>query len=342
MSDCSILRLGPAGSAHVALLRAALVRRFGRDPPAPAPPAGDWLTFSNRYFDARVLLLGLRAPVPPSLPDAREDGVLLAFDASDPAPVPAALGPHHAAALRDGRCGDVVRLCLAVDARGDAAPAADAGAAEAAEGEYARRVLWCLDRGYEYVEVDATPAGLARGHEKRDKDGFARVVEALGAAMWSSHVMKPRGAGVVAAPAPVAALAPVASVAPVAAGTTAPATATGDAASRADDAERETAAVASLMRGMAEEAAPERGDAEGDARRQHRRDEATFLQLERTLAEAKRLRAASRTEAMSDRERRERAGDAAAKLMGLLDACGWEDGGSEEEEEGSHSSREEQ
>ena len=56
-------------------------------------------------------------------------------------------------------------------------------------------MLWCLDRGYEYVEVDVTPEGMTGGFEERDKDGYARVVEAIGTCMWSSHVMKRRDVG---------------------------------------------------------------------------------------------------------------------------------------------------
>jgi hypothetical protein len=45
---------------------------------------------------------------------------------------------------------------------------------------YTRRVLWCLDHGYEYVQVDLMEYGRSIGHSDREKEGFARIVEAVG------------------------------------------------------------------------------------------------------------------------------------------------------------------
>ena len=43
------------------------------------------------------------------------------------------------------------------------------------------------------------------------------------------------------------------------------------------------------------------------------------------MTEAKRIREASQSESMTDEERRQRAGDTAMRLMGLLDKLGFDD-----------------
>ena len=46
-----------------------------------------------------------------------------------------------------------------------------------------------LDRWYEYVEVDLRKEVLRGGFDVHEKDGFARVVEAIGVTVWSSAGM---------------------------------------------------------------------------------------------------------------------------------------------------------
>jgi hypothetical protein len=58
------------------------------------------------------------------------------------------------------------------------------------EDEYSRRILWCLDHGYEYIEADLSYDGQRTGHEDRDKDGFARIIEAIEGTVWSSAIQK--------------------------------------------------------------------------------------------------------------------------------------------------------
>ncbi len=55
-------------------------------------------------------------------------------------------------------------------------------------------MLWCLDHGYEYVEADLTEYGQSIGHEDREKEGLARIVEAVGNTVWSTAKMRPRKA----------------------------------------------------------------------------------------------------------------------------------------------------
>ena len=39
--------------------------------------------------------------------------------------------------------------------------------------------LWCLDGIYEYVKVDLSQEGQARGHDHWEKDGFTRINDAM-------------------------------------------------------------------------------------------------------------------------------------------------------------------
>jgi hypothetical protein len=96
-----------------------------------------------------------------------------------------ALEPVHNGAQELLQAGDLLRLCVGVSLGQNQ----NYENAKEYEQEYARRILWCLDRGYEYVEADLSPEGVTVGHDVREKDGFARVVEAFCGTVWSSAVM---------------------------------------------------------------------------------------------------------------------------------------------------------
>lgn len=191
-SITSVLRIGLAeNNASAALLKTALQSHFETD-----DNDATTLTVSNRYFHANVQLEDL---VPPSksLETTKEDGILLVFDAmhSNPSVIGSnssscsfdALTLVHDQAERDGECGDLLRLCVGVYI-GEKTSTELRGKDH--EEEYSRRVLWCLDRGYEYVEADLSQEGQLSGHDERDKDGFARIVEAISGTVWSSAVME--------------------------------------------------------------------------------------------------------------------------------------------------------
>ena len=208
MSNRSILRIGPIGASNgcsAAILRDALLRHFSPDGGGDGGDAGgddddvgnngNMLAISNRYFDASVLLLGLRqshrdddaggGAVPPE-----EDGVLLVFDdvpirdvdgeegAANGLPAPTPLVSfdsldriHGDAVARNPPMGELLRLCIGAAATApstDDPPTVD-------EDEYSRRVLWCLDRGYEYVSVDMSEVGTTAGFDRRDKDEIGRA-----------------------------------------------------------------------------------------------------------------------------------------------------------------------
>jgi len=213
------------------------------------------------------------------------------------------------------------------------------------EMEFSRRVLWCLDRGYEYLEVDFSSEGLRRGMDERDKEGFARVVEAISSCMWSSHVMKSRSGNVrgngrggfagdigrsgreVAENADVAAKEGTEATTPP-----------------VDDAEKDSAARATLLKDvpdLSSQISCGIGQDENISQQQQQtqkimHQEAAFHELEHVLEEAKRIRAASAlchegnandkgAAIMSDEERRQRAGDTAMKLLNILDRLGMDD-----------------
>ena len=98
-----------------------------------------------------------------------------------------ALTKVHDAAVELDRCGDLLRLCVGVHI-GELSPQELRGQSSH-EDEYSRRVLWCLDRGYEYVEADLSEEGRAKGHDERDKEGYARIIEAVAGTVWSAAQM---------------------------------------------------------------------------------------------------------------------------------------------------------
>ena len=157
------------------------------------------------------------------------------------------------------------------------------------------------DHGYEYVEADLTPAGIAGAdHGSRDKEGFARVVEAVGGTVWSGSVSKKRSGGgggtwtgeEVAPARPSSEAGPAAPVASV------------------GDTGRDPFALLPEA---------EDGDDEED-------DRGVFEDLERVMLEAGRVRAEARGGAMSDADRRRRASDAAIALAEVMDRLGLDSG----------------
>ncbi|KAL7489269.1 hypothetical protein ACHAW6_014846 [Cyclotella cf. meneghiniana] len=335
MAYYSVLRIGPLEphDGNAALLRSAISSHFRGSTSASGVDRAlneiatddDLLTISNRYFDAKVLLKGLHESVPDETSQddkspchSQEDGIILVFrsstDASKSAITPEqsfdSLNLIHDFAEQTNRAGELLRLCVGV-ALG---PSPLSDGTKKSEEEYSRRVLWCLDRGYEYVEADLTVEGRSKGHDDRDKEGFARIVEAISSCMWSSHVMKKNTVSDNGAASSL------------------------DAKTIAkehketnndldlgptildNDAGREAAAMASLMNGVHEAHSPE-----GASNQNQQQQDVTFHELERVMSEAKRIREASQSNSMTDEERRHRAGDIAMRLMGLLERLGFDE-----------------
>lgn len=317
----------------------------------------------NKYFSAQVALEATEtggATTPATATGGREDGVILVFDAvrSNPdRPVRVGGGSNEAGAtcitfdaLRavheraetDGACGDLLRLCVGVSVGGDLTPEELRGTNH--EQEYSRRILWCLDHGYEYVEADLSHEGQLRGHGVRDKDGFARIVEAVEGTMWSSAVMcRAKTTELKASYATDrSAVHSAASDKQSGGGTEISTTVVEDPEEgeenlyqppdpsmlvdkMVEDDGTNDAAVDPTGAGLhvngggigAEDIAQLRQDLEA---------EKLFDEMERTLREASRIREASKNGTLTDEERRDRAGEAALRLVNLMTNIGLDEG----------------
>lgn len=184
---------------------------------------------------------------------------------------------------------------------------------------YSQRVLWCLDRGYEYIEVDLSEEGLKVKPEVREKDGFDRVVEAIESTVWKSAVMKSRSG-------------------------------TSSTSRWITNSGMETSADTSNTvfkeenEGTTNNSSPREwgGDEEFSGitkleTQQEIKEGALLMdQFEQLLKEAKNIRDASKSGVLSDQERKDRAGNAAQMLMGLLNEMGFDD--DDEDEDGSSNS----
>ncbi|KAL3923821.1 MAG: hypothetical protein SGILL_001425 [Bacillariaceae sp.] len=367
MATASILRIGPSENNVCAnILTKALVAQFEtettRDDNNNSGGGGGGgadneahLVLQNKYFRANVILkdiesdstIGTTLLVPPTT-TAKEDGVILVFDAllsnPDRPPTPAgergvtfdALTATHQLAEHNGTCGDLLRLCVGVSL-GEHSPEELRGGTSH-EKEYSRRILWCLDHGYEYVEADLSQEGQQKGHEDRDKDGFARVVEAIQGTVWSSAVVgstlkqelkETYATDKEAMKEEKEEEDPYQPPDPALFQPTTPDATDAKTEEKHDNDALEAAAASSLL-DPAEVGAPEiaklRDDLEADK---------LFDKMESVLKQANEIRSASKKGIMTDDERRERAGDAALALVNLMGQFGMED--EEDVSEGSDS-----
>jgi hypothetical protein len=369
MADRSILRIGPitgTDDCGATFLRDAILRHFRVDDCSGGANDNDQsasLTISNRYFTAHVALLRLDETISYdgsssnsndngssiTTTTVEEDGILLVFDDRSSHSFDS-LGHIHDTFVVPSAIGDLLRMCIGTHASTDNVGSSTASIID--KDEYSRRVLWCLDRGYEYVSVDLSTHGMTTGFDVRDKDGYARVIEAIETCMWSCRIMKSSPGREVQSSSSSSVQQQCAAKGgngDSVAGMTNKIAGTGLA--RIDDTtiplmtddERESAAIASLMNGTVNDDdgngdyIPPSLDEDGESMRrqqqQQREEEISFHQLEKVLTEAKSIREASRNNAnMSNEERRARAGDAAMKLMGLLDRLGFDDDDDEEED----------
>lgn len=225
-SRYSVLRLAGDDEQMIHLLHRSLTEYFASSS-SESPPSycsSEMLHITNQYFEARVLLerltivpspntassLSVEADKEDKINDAEEDGIVLIFFLNSQANKEEiskafnALSRHHQIAESSQQCGDLLRLCIGIsnhdlmDTTSVSTKICDKEEDEEdirnKEEEYTRRVLWCLDHGYEYVEADLTEYGRSIGHEDREKEGFARIVEAVGNTVWSTAKMHPRKA----------------------------------------------------------------------------------------------------------------------------------------------------
>jgi len=327
MTQVSTLRIASAGPSSpsdepaASILRSALLDHF----PSTTTATGGTITVDNKYFTATVALTDLdidsasAESSTDSAVDRKEDGMILAFhDVFSASSTAAATSPLdvlasvHSAAEASNQAGDLLRLLVAVTM----GPVSDKST-KAAEEEYSRRVLWCLDRGYEYVEADCSVEGMKLGHEDREKDGFARVVEAVGGTVWSCAVNKPRGGA-----------------ASFAAGTGPSADRSAAGATVPQPTERKESKAKSSSNSPF--SLPPEAEIIGDDDDDGNDDEGgklVFDDLEKVMAEAARIRSQAKSGALTDEQRRMRAGDAAVALMGVMERMGFDDSSSADGED---------
>lgn len=310
----SVVRIGPLetrGVSSAKLLLTALFAYLKQE-----QDDDKLLKMSNKYFTADVLL----EEISPSKPEnSKEDGIILVFDAlaSNPDRSTSSGGvtfdslvQTHQQAEENDVCGDLLRLCVGVSLT-SLSPAEARG--ENHENEYSRRILWCLDHGYEYIEADLSKEGQSKGHDDRDKDGFARIVEAIQGTVWSSAIMSQSK-------------------------TTELKDTYKEDTTTLQEEEEENPYQPPDPSKFGEEAKsdsgllvePEKVTSEDMAKlRQDVDEEKVFDEMETVLREASRIRDQSKNGQLTDDERRERAGDAALRLVNLMSQFGMEedDGG---------------
>jgi len=247
---------------------------------------------------------------------------------------------HDRAVSGDTPVGDLLRLCVGVGKN-------ETLSTKEYEDEYSRRVLWCLDRGYEYVEADLSEEGLKYGHDARDKDGFARIVEAVSGTVWSSAVMeKKKQEELKRSYAEDVAAATTTSTSEQNENTNTyeppDPTKLPPVLGSEEDKERERKAREALLaeENNATNSAGDGGISKNDnvdmppKQREELEQERALNALEGSIREAGRIRELSKAGQLSDDERRKRAGDAAMLLMDMMGQMGLESSDDEEETEG--------
>lgn len=297
MSCKSSLRIGgPFGSeTSISILEKELSGHF----PSDEQSSTTNLQITNKYFGANVELVPFdHTYSTDSL--HKEDGILLIFPCKTQ--IDTLTDLHNTLESTVPEVGDTLRLCISTHVPSDIDMTS-----KLYEETYSQRVLWCLDRGYEYIEVDITEVGLRAGFDDREKDGFARVVEAMNGTVWSSAVMGKSKASI--------------------------------AQTLLNNCDNEKQSVKEVKPKACEDKMPEiekpvespSSDCSENKIVSEKKDdndnqeEDLFDNFEQMVNEAKRIREASHSGNLTDEERRARAGNAAEMLMGLLGQMGFEE-----------------
>ena len=344
-SCTSILRIGGPLTASseneiaVDIIRKQLLHHFQQSQQELQQPTEttskikkDMLYFSNKYFEALVNLKSIDYKHDDNLnkSNEKEDGVILIFP--NDASIETFANTHDQAISNVESLGDTLRLCLTIKTSTESMIKANLTKKEKEE-QYSQRILWCLDHGYEYIEVDISQEGLTTGFDEREKDGFARVIEAISGTVWSSAIMMTRN--------------------------TRNATSTATATSINDDGNNVDTAAGDEDDGLKNKINHDENMDEQKEKQQHElnteeaqisinkngtknnsdsnddeTNEAVLNDIEKVMNEAKKIREASKHGQLSDDERRQRAGDAAEMLMGLLDQIGFDDDDDDYDDDG--------
>ena len=333
MTCTSVLRVGGPSRDVTLLLTNALLHYFIQSDDREAKddkvdqneqlPLEPLVQLQNKYFSAAILLSELLQDL--SMDNVKEDGIVLVFDALkcnpdlDNAVTFDALESLHNHAESVTNCGDLLRLCVGVSL-GQHSPQELRGKHH--EAEYTKRILWCLDRGYEYVEVDLSPTGQLAGHDDRDKEGFARVIEAIQGTVWSSAIMKNRESVVVESIPETTAITTT-TLEPIENSLHVETEVTGY---EPPDPEAMGAFLTVPEPTNHEDYLEEAKTLEESMlRTEHEQDAKAFQELEGLMKEATRIRDMSRNGDLSDDVRRQRAAEAATLMMGLMEKMGIDD-----------------
>jgi hypothetical protein len=302
LNALSVVRFTGNDEETALKLRQATLSHFVKNCPEEQRHSSSVINIDNKYFRVSVAL-------EPSLSttnrkDDKEEGMILAFDATDFTESCNSfdkLSSIHLDAENRGECGDLLRMCVAItDFEGNtyASGGTHDANSKKQEEEYSRRVLWCLDHGYEYVEADITLKEQNEGHSLRDKDGFARIVEAIGSTVWSTATMHPRSSKL-----------------KVSAETLKPPEESSSI--RTDNSETSPMTGSNAIAASALDCAIPSQHGCGANEEGERMDH-----FESLISEATRVRDAATSGAVSDEERRKNASDMALRLMGMMDTFG--------------------
>jgi len=307
MSCTSVLRIGGPNNDTAVLLKNALLSYF--DPDGEEVTSEPLLKLQNKYFSASIRLSELIQDLPEG--SYQEDGIILVFDAlkcnPDLTNGTSFDGLHT---LHDDTAGDLLRLCVGVSL---GAWTSEELRGKKHEDEYSKRILWCLDRGYEYCEVDLSRQGQQNGHDDRDKEGFARLIEAIQGTVWSSAVMEKR----VQQKLKQEYQEEKEKVDVDVEG--------GNKESAYEPPNLEMLGAAVVLPEPDEYIDEPATTEEAELRTSQKQEERAYHELEGLMKEASRIREMSCTGDLSDNERRRRAADAATLMMGLMEKMGIED-----------------
>jgi len=328
----SILRIGGPGLSHeLSILTRELSNHF-----EAKNKSHDIFLIENKYFSARVRLSSLRTDHMNCDPSWREDtesiedGIMLVFPSATHID---SLTEWHNRITSMVDCGDNIRLCISTVL---GSGCSDDVTSKQDEEIYSQRVLWCLDRGYEYIEVDLTNEGLQNGFEKREKDGFARVVEAMFGTLWSSATMLKTHTSTNHLDTSIDTQQKDTSSKHLGASED---TLRGSTAKNDILPERANASVLRCKLSTDPQMQAKNQDISDNCKSESKscdRNETMLNSFDNALKEAKIIRNASRSGDLSDDDRRQRAGNAAEVLIGLFGQIGFdnecEESSSDEEE----------
>lgn len=279
----------------------------------PSIPAKTELSIVNKYFSAKVDLEPLSATG-----DKKEDGIILCYP-SEMKDLDSFLSSIHHRAIGLG-AGDLLCLCISIVS------------GETSEEEYSKRVLWCLDHGYEYIEVNFSKDGLTKGFDLREKDGFPRAIEAIMSTMWSSAVMHSKKKKNISAISETETInkqstIPISSPSeiPVSDSTNTIKTNTNEPVAKEEKSKSSDEIIEEIME-----------KEEKETNQEKEKEEQIMDDIERVMHNASRMRELSKSGMISDEKRREQAGDIAMKLMELFDSAFDDDGEDDSDNDDDH------